>query len=221
MSNIPTVSPIWLASARYANMDFTLLSTLLPSIKQGITRVLMSYDTGCQWDKKLQTWISQYSTLATFKLSSLTYWKVVMPKFHLSGHGQSCQLGYNINYTKGAGHMCGEGIESGWSQLGNTVIWTWENSPNTHRAILDGHWGESNWQKLLRLHTSLPRCRFPRSDFLSRYFSIEESSLVSHMGQIPTRGRHLIVQKLLKGNHWGMGKNAWQVQQGPQEPKSI
>jgi hypothetical protein len=182
-------------------MDFALLSTLLPSIKQGITRVLVSYDIGCQWDKKLQTRISQYSTSATFKLSSLNYWKVVVPKFHLSGHGQSCQLGYNINYTKGAGRMCGEGIESGWSQSGSMVIWTRENGPNARRAVLDGHWGESNWQKLLGLRMSLPRCRFPRSDFLSRYFSIEESPPVSRMGQIPTRGRHLVVPKLLKGNH--------------------
>ena len=137
-------------------MDFALLSTLLPSIKQGITRVLVSYDIGCQWDKKLQARISQYSTSASFELSSLNYWKVVVPKFHLSGHGQACQLGYNINFTKGAARMCGEGIELGWSQSGNMVIWTRENGPNARRAILDSHWGECNWQKLLGLRTSLP-----------------------------------------------------------------
>ena len=136
-------------------MDFALLSTLLPSITQGITRVLVSYDIGCQWDKKLQARISQYSTSATFDLSSLKYWRVVVPKFHLSGHGQSCQLGYNINFTKGAARMCGEGIESGWSQSGSMVIWTRENGPNARRAILDNHWGECNWQKLLGLRTSL------------------------------------------------------------------
>ena len=137
-------------------MDFALLSTLLPSIKQGITRVLVSYDIGCQWDKKLQARISQYSTSASFELSSLNYWKVVVSKFHLSSHGQACQLGYNINFTKGTARMCGEGIESGWSQSGNMVIWTRENGPNARRAILDSHWGECNWQKLLGLRTSLP-----------------------------------------------------------------
>lgn len=145
-----------LTSTRYANMDFALLSTLLPSIAQGITRVLVSYDIGCQWNKKLQARISQYSASATFDLSSLDYWKVVVPKFHLSGHGQKCQLGYNINFTKGAARMCGEGIESGWSQSGNMVIWTRENGPNARRAILDSHWGECNWQKLLGLRTFLP-----------------------------------------------------------------
>jgi len=141
-------------------MDFALLSTLLPSITQGITRVLVSYDIGCQWDKKLQTRISKYSTSAVFELSSLNYWKVVVPKFHLSGHGQSCQLGYNINYTKGAARMCGEGIESGWSQSGSMVIWTRENGPNARRAILDSHWEVQNWQKLLGLRTSLQKFDF-------------------------------------------------------------
>ena len=137
-------------------MDFAFLSTLLPSIAQGVTRVLMSYDIGCQWDKKLQDRISQYSASTTFDLSTLDYWRVVVPKFHLSGHGQKCQLGYNINFTKGAARMCGEGIESGWSQSGNMVIWSRENGPNARRAILDSHWGECNWQKLLGLRMSPP-----------------------------------------------------------------
>ena len=137
-------------------MDFALLSTLLPSILQGIVHVLVTYDIGCQWNKKLQGWICQYSSLAMFDLTSLDYWRVVIPKFHLSGHGQKCQLGYNINFTKGAARMCGEGIESGWSQSGSMVIWTRENGPNARRAILDSHWGECNWQKLLGLRTFLP-----------------------------------------------------------------
>ena len=138
-------------------MDFALLSTLLILIALGITRILVSYNIACQWIKRLQEWISQYSTLATFNLTSLNYWKVVVPKFHLSGHGQSCQLGYNINSTKGAARMCGEGIESGWSQSGSMPIWIRENGPFARQAILDSHWGECNWQKLLRLRMSLAK----------------------------------------------------------------
>ena len=132
-------------------MDFALLSTLLPSIEAGITRVLVSYDIGCQWGKNLQSRMSQYSISSSFNLDSLSYWKVVVPKFHLSGHGESCQVKYNINYTKGAGRMDGERIEGGWSQLGSMAIWTRENRPYASRAILDDHWGSLNWQKLLGL----------------------------------------------------------------------
>ena len=132
-------------------MDFALLSTLLPSIKAGITRVLVSYDIGCQWGKNLQSRISQYSISSSFSLNSLSYWRVVVPKFHLSGHGESCQIKYNINYTKGAGRMDGERIEGGWLQSGSMAIWTRENGPNARRAILDDHWGSLNWRKLLGL----------------------------------------------------------------------
>ena len=144
-------------STRYANMDLPLLLVLLSAIAQGTTRVLVSYDIACQWIKNLQARISQYSVSAALILSTLIYWKVVVPKFHLIGHGLSCQLGYNINYTKGAGRMCGEGIESGWSQSGSMPIWIRENGPNARRAILDGHWGECNRQKLLGLRMSLAR----------------------------------------------------------------
>lgn len=152
-------------------MDFALLSSLLPSLDDGISRVLVSYDIGCQWVKNLQSRISQYSMSASLKLSSLSYWRVVVPKFHLSGHGESCQAVYNINYTKGAGRMDGERIEGGWSLSSSMAVWTRENGPNARRGILDDHWGSLNWQKLLglcksSLHpykhslTSYPRC-FP------------------------------------------------------------
>lgn len=132
-------------------MDFALLSTLIPSLDNGISRVLVSYDIGCQWAKNLQSRISQYSLSASLKLSSLSYWRVVVPKFHLSGHGESCQALFNLNYTKGAGRMDGERIEGGWSLSSNMAVWTRENGPNARRAILDDHWGSINWQKLLGL----------------------------------------------------------------------
>ena len=132
-------------------MDFALLSTLLPSLNDGISRVLVSYDIGCQWVKNLQSRISRYSISALFNLSSLRYWRVVVPKFHLSGHGEGCQIIYNLNYTRGAGRMDGERIGSGWSQSGSMAVWTRENGPNARRAILDDHWGSVNWQKLLGL----------------------------------------------------------------------
>lgn len=137
--------------SRYTNMDFALLSTLLLSFNDGISRVLVSYDIGCQWVKNLQSRISRYSISTSLDLSSLCYWRVVIPKFHLSGHGESCQALYNLNYTKGAGRMDGERIEGGWSLSGSMAVWTCENGPNARRAILDDHWGSLNWQKLLGL----------------------------------------------------------------------
>lgn len=164
-------------------MDFALLSTLLPSLDDGISRVLVSYDIGCQWVKNLQSRISQYSISTSLDLSSLHYWKVVVPKFHLTGHGDSCQVIYNLNYTKGVGRTDGERIEGGWSLSSNMAVWTRENGPNARRAILDDHWGSMNWQKLLGLCKCflIPHNQF--TNLVPRCFAYEKPPPVSQMEQ--------------------------------------
>jgi hypothetical protein len=138
-------------SYSYANMDLALFSTLLPATRSGLKRVLVSYDIGCQWSKNLTKRLALYPTTSSFKLSSLHYWRVVVPKFHLAGHGMDCQLTFNINFTDGAARMSGEMIESGWAQSGSMTIWTRENGPFARRAVLDDHWSSENWHKLRRL----------------------------------------------------------------------
>ena len=137
-------------TTRYANMDFAFVSTLMPSLAAGVSRILVSYDIGCQWGKHLQTRLNSYA-VSTPELSDLEYWKVVIPKFHLSGHGTKCQVSFNLGYTKWAGRTDGERIEAGWAQSTSMATWTRENSPNARRNILDDHWNASNWRKLLGL----------------------------------------------------------------------
>lgn len=132
-------------------MDLALFSTLLPAIRSGVTRVLVSYDIGCQWSKNLEKCLSLYAISSSFELSSLSYWRVVVPKFHLAGHGKDCQLQFNINFTKGAARMTGEMVESGWAQSGSMAIWSRENGPFARPAVLDDHWSSENWRKLRRL----------------------------------------------------------------------
>ena len=135
----------------YCNMDFALLSTLLPSLVAGICRILISYDVGCQWYKFLQARLDSYFGFAPFQVADLEYWKVAVPKFHLSGHGTECQVLFNLAYTKWAGRMDGERIEGGWAQTMGMATWTRESGPYARRNILDDHWNASNWGKLLGL----------------------------------------------------------------------
>ena len=131
-------------------MDLTLISTLMPSLDAGISRVLVSYNIGCQWEKNLQLRLDSYA-VPTPQISALEYWKVVVPKFHLSGHGAKCQVKFNLGYTKWAGRMDGERIEAGWAQSTSMATWTRESGPNARRNILDNHWNAANWRKLLGL----------------------------------------------------------------------
>ena len=101
----------------YSNMDFALLSILVPSVNTAISRVLISYDIGCQWQKNLRTCTNSYTTFPSpLKLSDLDYWRVLIPKFHLPGHGPSCQVQFSLAYVKWAGWTDGEQIEGGWAQ---------------------------------------------------------------------------------------------------------
>lgn len=155
-------------------MDFALLLTLIPSLDAGISRVLISYDIGCQWQINLQSRLDAYAAFCPLDLSDLEYWKVLVPKFHLSGHGTKCQLLFNLGYTKWAGRMDGERIESGWAQSSGLATWTRESGPNARHNILDDHWNASNWRKLLGLrwvififYTTISN-HFPSGTFLEK-----------------------------------------------------
>ena len=137
-------------------MDLALFTTILLAIQAGITCFLISYDIGCQWWKNLKKRLALYTLLSSIKISALTYCRIVIPKFHLYGHGRICQLKFNISFTKGAGRMTGEMIESGWAQSGPIAISTRENGPFARRAMLDDHWGAENWRKLRRLRECFP-----------------------------------------------------------------
>ena len=152
-------------------MDLALLSMLLPTIRSGITRVLVSYDIGCQWLKNLNKHLSVYAVSSSFRLPSFSYWRVVVPKFHLAGHGKDCQLQFNINFTKGAGRMTREMVESGWAQSGSMAIWSRENGPFARRAVLDDHWGSENWRKLHRLRKLISILRSPSLPPITHVFS--------------------------------------------------
>ena len=88
-------------------MDFALISTLMPSLNARISRVLVSYDIGCQWEKNAQARFDTYWASAP-DILKLKYWKVVVPKFHLPGHGTKCHVKFNLGYTKWAGRTDGE-----------------------------------------------------------------------------------------------------------------
>ena len=132
-------------------MDFALMSSLAPSLDAGISWILVSYDIMCQWHKNFQSQLTNYNAFPPLQLSTLKYWRVAVPKFHLPGHRTDCQLSYNLAYIKWAGRTDGEHIEAGWAQTSPMATWTRESGPNARRGILDDHWNAGNWRKLLGL----------------------------------------------------------------------
>ena len=182
----------------YSNMDFALLSTLIPSLKAGISRVLVSYDIACQWHKNLQARLNDYAAFTPPQLSDLEYWRVAVPKFHISGHGNECQVLFNLAYTKWAGRMDGERIEGGWAQSTSMATWTRESGPNARRNILDDHWNADNWRKLLglRKYYLFLNYDYASNGPLLRYVPREEPSTFTRLEKISVRDRNSDVREL-------------------------
>lgn len=144
---------------RYVNVDYALASTLADEVKAGIANVVVTYDIGCQWSKNLSKRLLNYVSAPLLKIGSLKSFRVAVPKFHIIGHGASCQARFNLAYMDGVGMTHGESVETIWSHSGSLATWSRENGPNARHLILDDHWSGWNWRKCIGLR----KCLAPRS----------------------------------------------------------
>lgn len=137
-------------------MDYVVLSTL--SAENSLVNwITFSYDISCQWSKNLLTRFASYPPeMVKIDVSSHDL-HFAIPKFHLPGHGKSCQIKYSFNYLKGSGRTCGEGIEQGWASQNPLSMSTREMGPGARSETLDDHWNAWNFRKLaaLGMHDSI------------------------------------------------------------------
>ncbi|KAJ7587784.1 hypothetical protein C8J56DRAFT_890663 [Mycena floridula] len=81
----------------------------------------------------------------------MSLFKWVIPKLHILGHRIACQLAFNLNYMLGAGRTDGEGVERPWAKIGPVATSTREMGPGHRHDILDDHWHDWNWRKIVGL----------------------------------------------------------------------
>jgi hypothetical protein len=127
---------------RYANMDFSLFSTL----RDVTTDVLHSYDINCQYSRNLWTRAATLPEDIRPNRSNLRLLHKI-PKLHLMGHIISCQQDFSLNNTWGAGRFCGEVIERMWSLINGIAASTREMGPGNHAGALDEAMNYHNWLK--------------------------------------------------------------------------
>ena len=131
------------------NTDYAFTSSITDDLNAGIRRVLVTYDIACQWSINPHRRLSTYLPPFNLDLKQLTSFRVAVPKFHLVGHGNSCQVPYNIALMDGVGLTHGEGVETIWSHSTSLATWSRENGPAAHHQVLDDHWGGWNWRKVV------------------------------------------------------------------------
>lgn len=133
-------------------MDYAFTS-LLRHHDTSLTKVA-SYDIACQWSKNLLSRVKNLPSLVRTNLSEQDI-RFVIPKLHINGHQQLCQLEYSLNWLLGAGRTDGEGIERPWAHLGPIATSTRDMGPGARHGTMNDHFGHWNWVKLTRLGESL------------------------------------------------------------------
>lgn len=98
-------------SYRFINMDYALAGALQGKSK--IRRIVLSYDIGCQYRKKL---LRRFQMCFPSMLQCIERIMVRVGKLHLYGHEDQCQYGFSLNYTDGVGRTDGEECECLWSE---------------------------------------------------------------------------------------------------------
>lgn len=159
----PIIFYVWLIYylRRYINTDYVFASSITKDLDAGISRLLVTYDIACQWGVNLQRRLSAYLPPLNLDLTKLTSHRVAVPKFHLVGHGASCQVSYNLALMDNVGLTHGEGVETVWSHSTSLATWSRENGPAARHQVLDDHWGGWNWRKVVNsrtLYSAFTRC---------------------------------------------------------------
>ncbi|KAJ3565721.1 hypothetical protein NP233_g7455 [Leucocoprinus birnbaumii] len=135
----------------YVRSDYALASAL--SHENSHQRwVMVSYDIWCQFSINL---LDRVRTRFPQLLPLFERLRGAIPKMHIYGHGEQCQLNHSFSYIKYSGMTCGEGIESAWSEQNHAASSTKEQSTGHRQDTLDDFNSYWNWTKVHRLSNYL------------------------------------------------------------------
>lgn len=136
---------------RYSNMDYLFLKSLIDS---NLKCIYISYDIICQWSINLRKrMLALDHTFVIFKGNVCI--KYLVPKFHLPAHALKCCSTFSFKYAVSVSRMDGEAPEQGWAKINPLAMSTKEMGPGLQRGVLDAHFSNYNWQKIMGMGKSI------------------------------------------------------------------
>ncbi|KAJ6457034.1 hypothetical protein C8R47DRAFT_996066 [Mycena vitilis] len=132
---------------RYVNMDYMFFMSLADSELQ---EFYVSYDIACQWHKNVWDRMQIYPSKIQL-VNKHRYFVWLVPKFHLPAHIESCGVEFSFLLTRYVGQTDGEAPERGWSNINPLALSTREMGPHLRREVLDDHFNDWNWKKILNM----------------------------------------------------------------------
>jgi hypothetical protein len=119
-----------------------------------LKNVAFSYDIWCRFQtnmaKRIMECFPPDEASAFFNLKRRGF----IPKLHLYAHGSSCATVWSLNYHHGVGRTDGESTERDWASAVLAALQTSEMNPGSRHAVLDDHWIDKNFQRVLNFSLS-------------------------------------------------------------------
>ncbi|KAJ7431719.1 hypothetical protein FB451DRAFT_1573587 [Mycena latifolia] len=167
---------------RYLNMDYMFFKSIEGSDTQ---LFFVSYDIACQWHKNIWDRMRIYSRDIRHE-NGKRFFVFLVPKFHLPAHIESCNISFSFLLTRYVGQTDGESPERGWANINRLATSTREMGPHLRREILDDHFNDWNWKKILamgvymfdRIRYYIPAMVKTRRDTLEQEASLPAETLV-------------------------------------------
>ncbi|KAJ3562098.1 hypothetical protein NP233_g9786 [Leucocoprinus birnbaumii] len=136
----------------YSHADYALAHALGQE-SQKLRWIMLSYDIWCQYSKNLVSRMQNDSWPWMKEVAGRI--RGAIPKMHIHGHKEQCQLNCSFMYTPFSGMTCGEGIESSWAEQNHAAGSTREQSGGHRHNTLDDFNNYWNWCKVQGLASYL------------------------------------------------------------------
>ncbi|KAJ7120853.1 hypothetical protein C8R44DRAFT_920339, partial [Mycena epipterygia] len=161
---------------RYLNMDYMFFKSLEDSESQ---LFFVSYDIACQWHKNIWDRMQIYPRNIRVE-NAKRFFVFLVPKFHLPAHIEACNIGFSFLLTRYVGQTDGEAPERGWANINRLATSTREMGPHLRREVLDDHFNDWNWKKILamgKMRDYIPTMVKTRQDTLEQEHTLPKETL--------------------------------------------
>lgn len=136
-------------------MDFIVLYSLIGT---ALLFYVFSYDIMCQWWCNLHKRLPQFPAKMRITQGQLDSARCVIPKFHIYGHGLSCQGKFSLNFLRYSAMTDGEDPERFWAAMNPLSMSTKEMGPGARVDTIEDHMASWNWRKITGLCQCSTRC---------------------------------------------------------------
>jgi hypothetical protein len=125
-------------------MDFLIFSALVGII---LPWIFIMYNIGCQWSKNFLSCMAEFPEKMRIKPGTKV--DVIIPSWHINGHGERCRKDFCLGYMKGAGRTYREEVEISWSYTNPLAPSIREMTPAARHDALNNHWNGWNFHKII------------------------------------------------------------------------